>query len=572
MSQAYLIQDDARLHLVWLQQLLDPELFPQDPIAQYYQSIQGVGFRAIYQAAAGLGVSPLLFARFLPLLLGLVTTIYFFQVTLVLFPNPASGFCTTLLLNQNIWFKDDLISASPRSFVYPLFCAFLYYALRRSNLPILITIGLMGLIYPQLVLVQIGFLMLQLLWQEQGRVAAVVQRRSNWGLIVGALGVAAVTILPFQLKVSGMYGSIVSAAQMQQMPEFNVGGRRAYFGVAPLQFMFAGASGLRFPLFPPILWLGWALPFWALPFWGWGRWGRVLNWDRSQRSMLIPTLRVLLLLAGVSIGLWGLAHLLFPQLYLPSRYTFYSLRIGMALAAGIGLFLIGQASWQQWQQWLVGLDAPEGERSRHRSPYLLLQSGLAGRRKAGIGFAVVCGLLIGIVPAIPPLFLSGQGWVRGEYPAIYQFLAQQPNDQLIGSLALEADNIPAFAARSVLVSRELALAYHLSFYQQMQARVIALLEIHYSADLLRVQSLLQNQGIDFLLVDRQFAHPDYLPQQDWLVHSSFQAQVQQYQTDLSRGQVPALSQVIDRCTVLSENNLIILPSECIISYSQKSSL
>jgi hypothetical protein len=39
LSQDYLIQDDARLHIVWLQKFINPQLFNHDLIADYYQAI-----------------------------------------------------------------------------------------------------------------------------------------------------------------------------------------------------------------------------------------------------------------------------------------------------------------------------------------------------------------------------------------------------------------------------------------------------------------------------------------------------------------------------------------------------
>ena len=48
----------------------------------------------------------------------------------------------TLMFNQNIWRKDDLVSATPRAFIYPLFLAFLFYWCRKFLFPCLITIEL----------------------------------------------------------------------------------------------------------------------------------------------------------------------------------------------------------------------------------------------------------------------------------------------------------------------------------------------------------------------------------------------------------------------------------------------
>ncbi len=512
-SQPYIVQDDARLHIVWLQRFIDPQLFPNDFIAHYYQTIQAIGFRTFYWIMAQLGIEPLLLAKLLPTLLALVTTVYLFHLTLFLLPHPACGFLTTLLLNQNIWIKDDLISATPRAFIYPLFVAFLYYSLRRSPLPILICLGLMGLFYPQLVLVELGILGLRL-WTRQG----FSNRRADYELLLAGIGVALITILPFQMTIHAEFGPIATLAEMRQMPEFGPLGRRAYFGVPPLQFMFAGASGLRLPLFPPILWVSILFP-WVL---------------RSRVGHRITAEWPLLVQMGLaSIAAFLLAHLLFPQLYLPSRYIFYSFRVLMALAAGIVLFL--------------ALDTAK-RRITATVP---------------LGLVILLSLVVALTPAIPPLFLAGQGWVIGHQPAIYQFLAQQPKQSLIASLTSEADNLPAFTAQSVLISREFALAYHPSFYQVMQQRIVDLLQAHYSPDLATTQKQLKKYGIDFLLIDRQFADPTFLQQQDWLIHSSFQSIVSDIEQRLQQGAQPALQQVIDRCTALSENNLIILQTDCI---------
>jgi hypothetical protein len=47
-NHRYIIQDDARQHIVWLQRLVDPQLFPNDAIADYYQTIAPAGYTAFY--------------------------------------------------------------------------------------------------------------------------------------------------------------------------------------------------------------------------------------------------------------------------------------------------------------------------------------------------------------------------------------------------------------------------------------------------------------------------------------------------------------------------------------------
>jgi hypothetical protein len=533
-SHDYLIQDDARLHLVWMQQWLHPEWFQDDPIASYYAAIQPVGFRAVYAIFAQIGLSPLIVAQILPLGLALVTTAYLFRVALLLLPIPLCGVLTTLILNQNIWLKDDLVSATPRAFVYPLFAAFLYYLLRRATVPCLVAIALQGLIYPQLVLVELVVLTLRLLRWHKGRVRIGGDRQQSWlwGLSVGLV---AVILLAFSIGVTAEVGDLVTSEQMRAMPEFGLGGRRPYFGVAPLQFWFAGASGLRLPLFPPVIGVGLVLPF-------------LLRHRLARPSAVLqqvrPDVTVLAQVLLSSVSLWAAAHLLFPTLYLPSRYSFYSLRIVLAIATGIVLTY----TLDRGYHWLL----------EQRQARRLAQM----RTQAQLGLALIGAIAIVAVPAIPVLFLDCHGWVLGDYPGLYRFLAQQPPTVRIGTLAQEGNNLPAFAHRSVLVSEEFALPYHPQFYNIMLERMSDSLEIQYSPDLDRVRHLIQKHDIDFWLLPLDFEQPETSLNQTWLVRSSIGDRVRRHVTALEAGMTPAIAPHIKRCTIFSEKNLMLLDAAC----------
>jgi len=113
-----------------------------------------------------MGINPLLLNKLLPPVLGVLTTGYCFGVCLEMLPLPGAGFTATLLLNQIIWMKDDLVSATPRAFAYPLFLAFFVYLLRRSLLGSAVAIALLGLFYPHYVFVSAGILILRLFPRE----------------------------------------------------------------------------------------------------------------------------------------------------------------------------------------------------------------------------------------------------------------------------------------------------------------------------------------------------------------------------------------------------------------------
>lgn len=533
-SQTYVVQDDARIHIVWLQKLIDSQLFPNDLMAQYYSSIQPAGFKWFYQLIAALGIEPMLAAKILPILLALISTVYLFKLTLEILPVPASAFLAALIFNQNIWLKDDLVSATPRAFTYLLLIAFLYYVSKRSPIPCLIVMGLQGLFYPQVLLVEWAVLSLRL-WRWRGGLR-LTRDPIDYALWLAGLAIVLLTTVWFSRGVAAEFGTLVTADQMKQMPEFGVRGRRQYFGVDWISFWFRGASGVRLPLFPPIIWASVGLPW-------------VLTMRSPLTQALTQNIRLLGQVVLAALGLYGLAHLLFPALYLPSRYTFYSFRVVMAIAAGITLAVLIDRGWRWWQH--------KRQHQRQRQPPLQMGEWLA---LGGIGLLAVAVLT---VPAIPVLVLPCQSWVIGDTPKIYQFLASQPKETLVASITPDANNIPAFAQRSVLVSPELALPYHSRFYEQMKQRISDLIRLQYSPTLSELRRLIAEYGIDFLMVDRQFADPTYLIQQDWLIYSSVNDLVLKTIAQLQQGRQPALTALIDRCSTLSEKHLILLDASCL---------
>ena len=74
------IQDDARQHVVWALRFLDPALFPNDPIADYFRTLAPAGYASVYRAAAAFGVDPILLSKVLPIALGLVLAGYGFAL------------------------------------------------------------------------------------------------------------------------------------------------------------------------------------------------------------------------------------------------------------------------------------------------------------------------------------------------------------------------------------------------------------------------------------------------------------------------------------------------------------
>jgi hypothetical protein len=531
-SQEYIVQDDARQHIVWLQKFIDSDLFPDDLIANYFYNLAPLGFKLLYISLAKLGLSPLLLAKLLPPILGIITTIYLYLFTLKILPIPLAGLFSSLLINQLMWLNDDLVSATHRAFIYPLFAAFLYYLAEKTIIPCLIVMLLQGLFYPHILLIEMAILSLRLLVYKGKSFIQLTKQKQLYiwwflGLIITAIALIPITQKPPELDIT------VTAIQMQQMPEFNLGGRSFFFGGGWFKYWLAGSSGLSLPLFPTIVWLGIALPW-------------LLKTQLPVIKLITNKIEILLQVTIASLVMFWLAHLLLPQLHLPSRYTYHTLRFILAISTAIVLTVL--------------FDLGTGWLNNQTQLKLLDQIKIAG-----VTFLAVT---IIIFPAIPVVFTNWfQNWQVGTVSEIYQYLGQQPKDILVASLSEEVNNIPAFSERSILVGREFAMAYHPTYYNQIKQRTVDLLEAQYSFKLQVIQSFIKKYSVDYWLLDYNAFTPEYLLGKDWLINSSWSETTKKAIAKLESNSTPKLKELVSSCSVISTETLNLLNSSCILNRS-----
>lgn len=539
----YVVQDDARQHIFWMQRFLDPALFPNDLIADYFQSVAPWGFTTLYQVPASFGVDPAWFNRVLPIFIWLLTTAYCFGASMQIFPVPVAGFLSATLLNLSTLQADDILSATPRAFTYPLFVAFLYYLMRRSLIPCWVTIVLQGMFYPQVMLVSAGILVLRLCSWE-GRRPHFQGDRTDYILSGVGLGVAGAAILFYIGGGANTFGPVISLADALQMPEFWTDGRTRVFTNNPFDYWLLGNRSGLLPhlsriLKPFVIALGIFLP-------------SLLKQPTrfplaTSVTNKIQTLNHTLL---ASIFLFFAAHAVLFKLHHPSRYTQHTFRIVMALSAGATLVILldalfrharQQGTWQkQLQAWGSALGL---------AVYLLI-------------FPVG----VELQRAIPPLeiLLPNRilpAYVYGTYPQLYEFFAAQPKDTLIASLAKEVSNVPSFSRRSILTGWEYGIPYHMGYYQAFRERSRDLYKAHYSPDLQTVRQFTDQYGIDYWMV-AQDAFTLKGIEKPWGYY--FAEEKEAAIAALNQGQKPIVQQAIERCTVLNVGNFVVMPAACVV--------
>lgn len=530
-ASEFIVQDDARQHVFWMQRFLDPALFPNDLIADYFQSVAPAGYTGLYRLAAWIGIHPLLLSKLLPPILGVMSTLACFGIVLSMFPIPIAAFISSLLLNQVLWMQDDLASATPRAFIYPLFLGFCYFLLSRSLLPAVLMILLQGLFYPQSVFLSAGLLLLQVLDWQEGRPRLTQSAQDYWFVGIG-LAAAVAVMLPYALHLSE-FAPVVTLTEAKQMPEFQQGGRSDFFTDNPWEFWIGGLrSGLlpHIERLPDLLIGAFLLPI-ALRF----RNQFPLARQVQPAIALIPQIFV------VSVAWFFVAHAVLFRLHLPSRYTQHSFRILLCWAAGIGI--------------VIGLDALKQWASRAKPDQIYFRNGLAIAATGAIATALI------FYPSYTANFPKTNYQV-GTQPALYRFFAQQPQDTVIASLSREANNLPSFSQRSVLVAQEYAIPYHMGYYRPFEQRTIDLIQAQYNPKLAKVKQFIQKYGIDFWLLDRQAFTTAYLDQ-SWF--KQYPAPVKVAKRVLKRNQEPALTQIDQTCAVFQNQDFVVLKAACLLN-------
>ncbi|MGI0485383.1 hypothetical protein ACN4EK_08105 [Pantanalinema rosaneae CENA516] len=528
----YVVQDDARQHIFWMRRFVDPDLFPNDWIADYFQSVAPDGYTTLYRVIVALGIDPIVVGKLFPLVLSLATTAYGFGLVMELLPVPIAGFITTLLLNQNLWMRDGYASATPRTFLYPIFLAFLYYLLRRSVWGCLGAIALQILFYPAYGLVAAGLLPLRLVRWQAGKFHWSSDRR-DYQICIAGLGLTLIMMLLYLTSVS-RFAPTITAAEAKTLPDFLSGGRASFFRKNPVKFWLTGSRSGLLPrsLFTPVtLCTGLLLP--------------ILLYFPKQFSLVKQLRQITLIpqLLLVGIGWFLVAHAMLFKLHLPSRYTGYTFLLAIVLATGIVLTMMLDAIYQ-WMQ--------------TTQPKTILKSGLA------IALITIITSSLLFYPSVAKSF-PVTGYLTGTAPHLYQFFTQQPKDIVIASLSSEANNLPTFAQRSILVGSEYAVPYHVGYYQEFQQRASNLIRAQYSSDLNTVKQFIQQYRINFWVLEPEAFEPNYLSNNSWI--NQYQPAATEAVESLEQGHIPVLQQMLTGCPVLDLDHFAVIDTRCIQNFS-----
>ena len=451
LASPWRFNDDVVQHYLWLYATDWGDAF----YARASGQIQPYGFRALLRLLSFVA-DPLTISRYGPLLVTCGIFVYATRLLRNFFPLAIALAGAYLVAQDSLPVTVGFLA---RSFCVPLLLAFADYLVRRRFTGLAVTLVVSALFYPPALLLN-GVLLLPfiLAWlrRKPWRAAPREWAKPYALLLGGCLVAGALTLLHARgIAASPDLGETFTRAELSRMPAFSGGGRVAF------------QNTLNTPT-------DWIMHYfmqryvgkWPAPDFGYFLLAvaGVLGALTYRRTAALGGYLLAFLLA--TIGLYQLAKVMTPTLFLAARYVEYPWLAGVPL-----LFtFVGGCLWARYPRWWTGL--------------------AIGLVLAGIGF------LRQPKTGVPYVDVPG----HADY---YRTLAQLPDTALIAAPPHWASYVPLLSRRAVLLGHEQAHALYFRNYYAYVAPRYADYQAAMATDSLPVVAdFMRTYGVDYLVVDR----------------------------------------------------------------------
>lgn len=469
--------DDARQQIYPFFRYEDPELFPQDYIADYYLACMPWGFRALYMVAGYFGVATEV-SKIVPYVGMLITVVGLSWIAKRFGGSLGAWVAAALCLGSSLYLA-RMAGGLPRAFAFP-FLTLAGLALTYGRVRALAwLVPVAAAFYPAAAVpIGISLALTVIVLPAGSRGDAETWTFKQRAALVIVTGVAAaLVLLPSALASSG-FGKVIRPGDTAEFPEAGPGGRYGAGDRAPFSGFFEATPGMV-----DVAVLGDGEPLFAA-----GRqWLDVddhRTWLLAVLSLLalggwvclawkVPAARRFATLALAALIAHTIAVPIAPFFYLPQRYLVYPLPIlaTVMLATGAAGYL---------------LLSPRLSRAKH---------------------AVTAAVAITALPLL--LGFGGHGTTRRglgndtrKATAMFAALERLPKDALIAGWPRGTiDNVPYFARRQVLLSFETHQAFHVDYALEMRRRMNAVIAAYFATSTEPLIALRREFGVTHLLVD-----------------------------------------------------------------------
>lgn len=534
LTNPYLVNDDVRQQIYWMQQWTHPELFQHDILTQYARNYVPWGVQAVYWLASP-WINPVQFTKVVGGILYVATGGFLYGLGISCRDRLAAVFMVCIYC-LSAPMMNILSGGLAQSFGLPILAGYLFFLSRENFWGGGVIILLASLLNPYIFAlccathgiilfyqlsttviaqaktpdgpdlrqltdkknIQVGgkdqsYIRLSL--PPSNRFSLTSRQRTMLGSLLPIILGLGLLILKYQFNSPAGLGKLVTLADMTGKIEYTAAGRYEIIPVPSFVFelirpwhTFLG----NFVVVPIILFIGAAF----LAF----------TW-RSTVAIQVAPFKVFIYLGIASWLMHNLADLFLMQLFLPRRYVEFPWYIFNCVALGLIARIILGKKFPQTKQ-LIALSL------------------------ALFVIASVAMWHVGIYD------YSGQ-------KNLYNFLESTPPSSLMAGNPEVMDNVVTFARRKALVTYELSHTWYKGYWQIIRERTYDFFQAYYAAEPSLIQNFCRKYQIDFLIVRDQDFSKEYLSHSP-LHFEPFDSYIRQYVKGrskfalLDRGEFPPI--------------------------------
>lgn len=492
-TNPYVINDDVRQQLFWMEQWSDPELFQNDPLTDYAKNYVPLGVKAIYWLGAQF-MSPVQFSKVLTGILFVITAGLVFGLALKFEDNltPVLAVCVYFLFGS---FLGRISGGLSRAFVFPLLVAYLFF-LGRGNVGwasvvILVQSALNPYVFilcfathclfllvrygRSFILYLGGILGLRKPDQSNGAPSASLSRSgplrrvtessgsdapefsiSNlvWLNLPALAGAVVIAIRYVFFKPANM-GNLVTKAQMLGKIEYSALGRYELLPQPCLLYEFGRIWTFNMPFreWGGVAGVAMLVAVVGVIVYGLARWRPLVSMSGfGVFGYVLPT----------GLVLYALASALLMALFVPRRYIEYPLVIFLCLFVAVCLRMVIED---------LGL-------TRRAFPWL------------------TTALIILAAIRLHNVNL----YDYSAHADLYRFLRETPKTSLLAGPPQLMDNVVTFSGRKAFITYELSHTWIEPFWKNIKQNTFDFFRAYYSDNPKQVRSFCRKAGIDYLIV------------------------------------------------------------------------
>lgn len=507
LNNPYVINDDVRQQLFWMQQWEQPELFQNDLLTSYSKNYVPWGVQAVYYLASPF-MAPVDFSKILTGILFVLGALLIFLLGKNLGDDLTGVLLVALYLISNT-FLYQISGGLSRAFGFPIMISYVYFLKKEKIAPAALVIVLASLLNPYITLICMmthAVYVVHTNWSgfvdafngqdaedpnRIGRIGTVFRSiaRANWPIFIGF----GIILIKYIALKNDSFGALVTWSDMAGKIEYTAAG--------------------RYPIIPVPMYIHEIVrPLETiLPFWEWGYVPYGLGF-------------------AAIVGVWAVAMIYLGPRRLPAYFSFSNLRAFIYLFIGSSL-LYWMARWL-----LMNLFLPRRYMEYSMTLVWVVIIGLClrvfceitGRRRFAAYALLAAAAIIGAVR------LEGVGLHNySDNAKLWEYLQHTPSNSIIAGPPDIMDCALTFGKRKALVTYELSHTWYMRYWEEIKERTTDYVKAYYSSDPERIRKFAEKHNVDFIVARESDFSLESVEKRKRIIFEPFDSQIKRVLRDRS---------------------------------------